>query len=84
MFEQFVRVASILLFGYIVVVIFKQDNIYAIYCAIGAAGIAAIASIIFVKLFGRKDEKIIEDYAKQQEASSVDKKRIVGDIPCIP
>ena len=79
-FEQFVRVAFILLFGYIVVVVLKQDNIYAIYCAIGAAGIAAIASIIFVKLFGRKDEKIIEEYANEQEIKNIDKKRIVSDI----
>ncbi|MDO5332214.1 MAG: oligosaccharide flippase family protein [Bacillota bacterium] len=57
--EQFIRVLCIIVFGAICVYIFKLENIYAIYCAIGAASIGAIASIIFFKFFGKKDEEYI-------------------------
>ena len=45
--EQFVRVACIILLGYLFVSILHFDSIYAIYMAILAAGIAALVCIFF-------------------------------------
>lgn len=79
-FEQLIRVSSILLLGYTSVVILKMDNMYAIYFAIAAASIAAIASIIFFKIFGKKDEQEAIKLANDQETSPVSYKEVLFDV----
>jgi len=65
--EQFIRVLSIVLFGYILVNILKMKSIWAIYVAIAAASLGAIGAIVFTKLMQRRDEQHILDLAKQQD-----------------
>lgn len=79
-FEQFIRVSSIILLGYIAVKIIKLDSIYAIYCAMAAASIAALASIIFFKFFGKKDNDLIIECANNQADSTVNRKQVIKEI----
>ena len=79
-FEQFIRVTSILLLGYIAVVVLKLNNMYAIYCAIAAASIAAVASIIFVFVLGRKDDKELKYNASNQSGDIVSPKDVIKEI----
>ena len=79
-FEQFIRVSSIILLGYIAVKIIKLDSIYAIYCAMAAASIAALASIIFFKFFGKKDNDLIIECANIQADSTVNRKQVIKEI----
>lgn len=79
-FEQFVRVSSILVLGFIAVKIIKLDSIYAIYCAMGAASIAAIASIIFFIFFGKKDNDLIVECANNQTDSAVKPIQVIKEI----
>lgn len=67
--EQFARVLSIIIGAYIIVRIFKFDNIWAIYVAIIAASIGALIAIIFTKYFSIKDEQHVIDLASKQETS---------------
>ena len=65
--EQLIRVIAIILGAYLFVVVFKFDNIWAIYIAIAAASLGAIIAIIFTKYFSKNDEKRVYELAKQQE-----------------
>lgn len=79
-FEQFVRVTFILLLGFITVKIFNMDSMFAIYCAMAAASIAAIASIVFFKFFGKKDNDLIVEYANNQPESAIDRNVLIKEI----
>lgn len=45
-----------------------------------AASIAAVASIIFFKFFGKKDNDLINEYASNQPESTVDQKQVIKEI----
>lgn len=79
-FEQFIRVLSIILLGYIAVIVLKLENMYAIYCAIAAASIAAIASIAYVLLLGKNDDKELKMKAYLQDGDPVDTKDVIKDM----
>lgn len=78
--EQLVRVMFIIIGGFVVIKVIKLDNIWAIYTAIAAAGIAALIAIIFFKFSTRKDDKYIEERVKSQESKSVASKELFGEI----
>ena len=78
--EQFVRVGSILLFGYILVILLKLDSIFAIYTAIAAAGLAAIVALLFMFKMTKEDDKHIDELIKNQESEEVSKKIIIKEI----
>lgn len=78
--EQFVRVFVIIAGGYVFVRVLKMPSIYAIYVAISAAGISALAAIIFIKLNTRKDNKEINELIAKQETSEHSKKEIMREL----
>lgn len=78
--EQLVRVLIIIIAGYVVVRIFKFDNIWAIYTAIAAAGIAALVAIVFFKIMTKQDDKRIDELINNQESSALSKKEIFNEI----
>lgn len=78
--EQFVRVFSILLFGYLFVVVLKFKHIWAIFIAIAAASIGAIVALIFTKILSKDDEKHVEELASEQTRDSVKEKEILKEI----
>lgn len=55
--EQLLRVASIVVLGFVCVKVFSLDNIYAIYMAILAAAIGALFAIIYLLISGRKIDR---------------------------
>lgn len=65
--EQFVRVFSILLFGYIFVRLLKFDSFFAIQIAIAAASLGAIVALVYCKFFSKEDEQHILELAKEQD-----------------
>ncbi len=78
--EQFVRVACIILLGYLFVSILHFDSIYAIYMAILAAGIAALVCIFFFLFMTKKDDKKIDQLVKKQESPAITKKRLLQEL----
>ncbi len=78
--EQFVRVACIILLGYLFVSILHFDSIYAIYMAILAAGIAALVCIFFFLFMTKKDDKKIDTLVKKQESPAITKKRLLQEL----
>ncbi len=66
--EQLLRVASIVVLGFVCVKVFSLDNIYAIYMAILAAAIGALFAIVYLLISGRKidhDVKILAQNARE-------------------
>ena len=79
--EQFVRVFSIILFGYLFVRILHLENIWAIFVAIAAASLGAGAAYFFIRSHSRDDEKHIEELAANQtEDAQSTEKEIVREI----
>lgn len=78
--EQFVRVACIILLGYLFVSILHFDSIYAIYMAILAAGVAALVCIFFFLFMTKKDDKKIDTLVKKQESPAITKKRLLQEL----
>ena len=79
--EQFVRVFSIILFAYLFVKILHFDSIWAIFAAIGAASLGALAAFLFTAILSRNDAKGIEEAAKaQEEKGLMSRKEIIKEI----
>lgn len=79
--EQFARVFSIIIGAYIIVRIFNFDSVWAIYVAIAAASIGALAAIIFTKVFSKKDEEHVIELANAQENDiSKTNKEVINEI----
>ena len=65
--EQFVRVFSIIFFAYILVRIIGLSEIWAIFVAIAAASLGALAALLFTRVLSEEDAKHVEDLAASQE-----------------
>lgn len=79
--EQFVRVFSIILFAYLFVIVFRFESIWAIFVAIAAASIGAIAAYLFTSSMSKDDEKHVEELAKNQEYdSNMTQKEVIKEI----
>lgn len=78
--EQLVRVSIILLCGYIFVKVLHYDNIFAIYTAIGAAGIAAIIALLFLSNSSNEDDHHINELVDKQESEALSYKLILKEI----
>ncbi len=79
--EQFVRVFTIIIVGYIFVRLLHFKNIWAIFIAIAAASIGAFAAYIFTKYFGKADEKHIVELANDQsDEPRANQKEIIREI----
>ena len=78
--EQFVRVFSIIILGYISVSLLKFDNIYAVYFAILAASIGAVVALLFTLKYQKQDVKRVEELAKYQVLPSKTKKEVINEL----
>lgn len=79
--EQFVRVFSIIIGGYIFVVVLGFEDIWAIYIAIAAASFGAIIAIVFTKVFSKKDEQHVLELARKQEFNTnKTNKEVISEI----
>ena len=78
--EQLVRVTMIIVAGYVTIVVLKMDNMWAIYMAIAAAGVAAFVAIVFFKLNTRKDDRYIKELVNKQEEEGESYKTIFQEI----
>ncbi|MBQ6126080.1 MAG: oligosaccharide flippase family protein [Erysipelotrichaceae bacterium] len=68
--EQFVRVFSILLLAYVFVRLLSFKAIWAIYVAIAAASLGAIAAYVYTVSLSKKDVSQVQELAKQQESEA--------------
>ena len=69
--EQFIRVFTIIIAGYIFVRILHFKNIWAIFIAIAAASIGALVSLLFTKTMGKDDIARVEELSKQQNNDAI-------------
>lgn len=67
--EQFVRVGLLLALGAFCVYILSLDGIWAVYMAILATGLSALASILYFKYLDRYEYQSIVKLAKNQETA---------------
>ena len=79
-FEQFIRVTCIIATGFAAVKIMGLDSIYAIYSAMLAASVAAVASIIYIKFLGKKDNDAIKELASKQSDDAASFKDITKEM----
>lgn len=78
--EQLVRVFTIIAGGYIVIKALKLENIWAIYTAIAAAGIAALIAIIFFKFSTKEDDRHFDQLVKSQNGNALASKDVFKEI----
>ena len=78
--EQLVRVVFIIASGFVVIKILNLENIWAIYTAIAAAGIAALVAIVFFKLMTRKDDREFDQFVNRQESNALSSKEVFREI----
>lgn len=78
--EQFVRVLTIIVAGFFCVQILKLDKIWAIYSAIGAAGFAALISIIFFKVTTKQEDKRFNDLVSTQRTKALASQEVFKEI----
>ena len=78
--EQFIRVFSIIGLAFLFVKVLNFDSIYAIYCAIAAAAIAAFVTIIFFLLMTKEDDKHINELIETQSSKAVASSIIIKEL----
>ncbi len=78
--EQFVRVGSILFFGYLLVRVFSLENVYAIYTAIAAAGIAAIVALLFVLHGSKAEDRRVSELVALQKDEALARKAVFTEL----
>lgn len=78
--EQLIRVSVILFIGYLVVKILEFDNIFAIYVAIAAAGLAAIVALLFMMKMTNEDDHYINEMILKQDDDALASKTIIKEI----
>ena len=73
--EQIVRVAFVLCAGALCVYVFHQDQIWAAYFGVMSTGIAAIAALLHLRFYDRKQMPRLRKLAKEQETKGNDDKQ---------
>ena len=79
-FEQLIRVGFLLTGAYLIVYVFQMDRKYALYCAVLSTSIAAIAAIIQIYFFDKKNVKEIEDKAAMQKTRAIRNKKLLREL----
>ena len=79
-FEQIFRVGFLLAMAYAVVYILGLDRKYALYVAVMSTSVAAVAGILQIYVFDKKNYKEIEDAAEQQKTKTIRKKKIFKEF----
>ena len=78
--EQFARVLFLIIAGYVVVRVMQYDNVYAVYMAVTATSIAAIAAIIYYIRFDRKNVNVIIELSKKQSTNGEPIKKLTKEL----
>ncbi|MGL5977587.1 MAG: oligosaccharide flippase family protein [Erysipelotrichaceae bacterium] len=78
--EQISRVAFLLGCGSIAVLVFKTDQIWAVYFAVLSTSVSAIIALIQMIFFDRKKIKRIKRLAAQQEGIPVEAKALLFEM----
>lgn len=79
-FEQFVRVGFLLSVAYIVVYVLHMERKYALYAAVLSTSVAAIAGIIQIRIFDRKNIGEIKEGAAQQTFRAKGQKKLFQEL----
>jgi O-antigen/teichoic acid export membrane protein len=79
-FEQLIRVGFLLTAAYLIVYVFHMDRKYALYAAVFSTSIAAVAAIIQIYFFDKKNIKEIKDKASVQETLAIKNKELVHEL----
>ena len=79
-FEQLIRVGFLLTAAYLIVYVFHMERKYALYCAVLSTSIAAVAAIIQIYFFDKKNSKEIEDAAAVQKTMAVRNKELLKEL----
>ncbi len=78
--EQFARVASLLGLGYLFVRVLQFDSIWAVYMAVLATSIGALAALIYYVRFDHHHYGPIARAARAQETPAVDRSQILKEL----
>jgi len=78
--EQFIRILFLLGMGILAVYFFNRDSIWAVYFAIGASSVSAIAAIFYFMYVDRRDYPVILDKAKRQSTPPIKTKEILREL----
>ena len=79
-FEQIFRVGFLLAMAYAIVYILGMDRKYALYVAVMSTSVAAVAGIIQIYIFDKKNYIEIEDAAEKQRTKTVRKKKLFKEF----
>jgi len=78
--EQLARVAFLLGIGFLLVVIFGYDRMWAVYAAIASTSVSAVVSIIYFVLKDRKKLKEIKELARTSQEEVPSSKAIAKEL----
>ena len=79
-FEQIFRVGFLLTCAYLVVYVFHMDRVYALYFAVLSTSVAAVAGILQIAWFDRKNYGEIEEAAEAQKTKTISKKKLFREF----
>lgn len=79
-FEQIFRVGFLLTMAFLIVYVFHQKRVYALYTAVMSTSIAAVAGIIQIVCFDKKNYGEIEDAARVQRTKTRSKKKLFQEF----
>lgn len=79
-FEQLIRVGFLLSAAYLIVYVFNGQRTYVLYTSVLSTGIAAVAAIIQIYFFDRKNMKEITEKAATQKTLAVANKELLREL----
>lgn len=79
-FEQSIRVGFLLSAAYLIVYVFHMERKFALYAAVLSTSIAAVAAIIQIYFFDKRNFKEIKDKAKVQTTMSVRNEQLLHEL----
>ena len=79
-FEQIFRVGFLLTMAFLIVYVFHQKRVYALYTAVMSTSIAALAGIIQIAYFDKKNYGEIVEGAKNQTAATRSKRKLFQEF----
>ncbi len=79
-FEQIFRVGFLLSMAYMIVYVFNMDRRFALYAAVMSTSVAAVAGILQIYLFDKKNLKEIQSLADEQPETDVKNKELLREL----
>lgn len=78
--EQLSRILFLLSMGFLFVVVFQKDSMWAVYFAVGSAGFSALLSIIHLLFIDKRAYQPILDGASIQTSASADSTLVIKEL----